>query len=55
MSWPQIEQEKTIAILRAIFAIAAIPSRDSNFWHWRRYILEDAHLWPYLVSTPAAL
>lgn len=55
ISWQQIEQEKSIAILRAILAIAAIPSRDSNFWHWRRYILEDAQLWPYLVATPAAL
>ena len=49
--WQQIEQEQTIPILQAILALASSANRESNFWRWRRYILEQPTLWPYLTAT----
>ncbi|MCB1194392.1 MAG: hypothetical protein KDK90_28425 [Leptospiraceae bacterium] len=49
-AWNSIDQEANLETLKYLFVLSSIDKNEKNFWDWRIHIMENPHLWSYLVQ-----
>ena len=50
-AWQAIKAEKDMDILTMLILLVGLPSKDLNFYRYRKFILESPELWPDMRAT----